>query len=50
MLQAKALGAVSSLEEIRRMIFDSFETKIFYPQDADTWDIQYQRFKNLYDN
>lgn len=50
MLQAKALGAVSSLEEIRRMIFDSFETKIFYPQDADTWNIQYQRFKNLYDN
>ena len=50
MLQAKALGAVSSLEEIRKMIFDSFETKIFYPQNADSWNVQYQRFKNICTN
>ncbi len=49
MMQAKALGAVSSLAEIRRMVFDSFETKIFYPQDADSWNINYQRFKRLCD-
>ena len=47
MMQAKALGAVSSLEEIRQMVFGSFETKIFNPQDADLWNIEYQRFKNL---
>jgi len=47
MMQAKALGAVSSLDEIRQMVFGSFETKIFMPQDAENWDIEYQRFKNL---
>ena len=50
MLQAKALGAVSSLEEIRRIIFHSFDTKIFYPQDADSWNIHYQQFKNICTN
>jgi rhamnulokinase len=47
MMQAKALGAVSSLEEIRQMVAESFETRIFYPQDAEMWDIEYQRFKRL---
>jgi len=47
MMQAKALGAVSSLEEIRSMVFDSFETKIFSPHDATSWEVQYQRFKNF---
>ncbi len=47
MMQAKALGAVSSLEEIRQMVFGSFETKIFNPQDADLWNAEYQRLKNL---
>jgi len=49
MLQAKALGVVSSLEEIRRMVFGSFETKIFKPQNSDNWNIQYQRFKSFCD-
>ena len=47
MMQAKALGAVSSLEEIRQMVFDSFETKIFSPYDAYDWNAEYQRFKSL---
>jgi hypothetical protein len=46
-MQAKALGAVSSLGEIRQMVFNSFETKIFYPQDANSWSAEYHRFKNL---
>jgi len=50
MMQAKALGDVSSLGEIRQMVFNSFETKIFYPQDANTWNAEYQRFKNLIGN
>ena len=48
MMQAKALGAVSSLEEIRQMVFDSFETKVFYPQNAQNWEKQYQEFKRLF--
>ena len=47
MMQAKALGVVSSLGEIRRMVLDSFETKIFTPQNADQWDFQYLRFKAI---
>ena len=47
MMQAKALGAVSSLVEIRQMVFDSFETKIFTPQDAAKWNEVYQRFIEL---
>jgi len=50
MMQAKALGAVSSLGEIRQMVFNSFETKIFNPQDADSWNAEYQKFKNLIAN
>lgn len=50
MMQAKALDAVSSLGEIRQMVFNSFGTKIFYPQDADSWNSVYQRFKNLITN
>jgi rhamnulokinase len=46
MMQAKALGAVSSLEKIREIIFDSFDTKIYLPQDPDLWEIHYQFFKN----
>jgi rhamnulokinase len=47
MIQAKALGAVSTLEEIRHIVFESFETRIFSPEDADIWNSHYQRFKNL---
>ena len=50
MMQAKALGAVSSLADIRSMIFDSFETKIFYPQNHENWDTPYQRFKTIASN
>jgi rhamnulokinase len=47
MMQAKALGVVSSLEEIRLMVADSFQTKIFSPCDAEEWNAEYQRFKEL---
>ena len=47
MMQAKALGAVSSLSEIRQIVFESFETKIFYPEDVILWNTEYQRFKNF---
>jgi len=47
MMQAKALGAVSSLSQIRQMVFESFETKIFYPEHVLQWSAEYQRFKDL---
>jgi rhamnulokinase len=47
MMQAKALGAVSSLEEIRHIVFESFETRIFSPEDAAIWNSHYQKFINL---
>jgi rhamnulokinase len=50
MMQAKALGAVSSLDEIRQMVFGSFETKVFYPKNSESWNAEYQRFKNLITN
>ncbi len=50
MMQAKALGAVSSLEEIRKMVFESFETKVFTPIDANTWSFQSLRFKSITSN
>lgn len=47
MMQAKALGAVSSLTEIRQMVFESFDTKILSPQDSEIWNVQYQKFKEI---
>jgi rhamnulokinase len=47
MMQAKAMGAVSSLCEIRQIVFDSFETKIFYPEDVILWNTEYQRYKDF---
>jgi rhamnulokinase len=47
MMQAKALGAVKSLSEIRQIVFDSFETKIFYPSDVIHWNAEYQKFKDI---
>jgi hypothetical protein len=40
-------GTVLSPDVIRWMVFDSFGTTIFKPQNADEWEIEYQQFKNL---
>ena len=47
MMQAKALGAVSSLPEIRKIVFDSFDTKLYEPQEPEVWDAQFLRFNQL---
>jgi len=46
MMQAKALGAVESLDAIRKMVSESFATTVFYPEDASKWELHYQRFKS----
>ena len=46
MMQAKALGAVESLDAIRKMVSESFATTVFNPEDASKWELHYQRFKS----
>lgn len=49
MLQAKAAGVVSSLEQIREVIRRSFELKEFFPDSTDItkWSEAYSRFLTL---
>jgi rhamnulokinase len=47
MIQAKAMKAVASLEEIRQMVGQSFDTKTFLPQDKEVWMSQLERFKKI---
>ena len=47
LLQAKALKVVDSLQEIRLMVENSFETKVFLPEDAEHWESQLGRFRLL---
>lgn len=47
LIQAKAMKAVASLEEIRTMVENSFHTKKFKPQDHDRWKQQLERFKKI---
>jgi rhamnulokinase len=47
MMQAKGLGLVGSLNEIRRIVRDSFEPEIFHPQDTHLWDEAYAAFRKI---
>lgn len=47
MIQAKAMQAVSSLDEIRTMVGSSFETRTFLPQDPQLWMDHLERFKKI---
>ena len=47
MMQAKALGLVSDLAEMRKVIRNSVTPSIFMPQDATSWDMAYQKFKSI---
>jgi rhamnulokinase len=44
-VQMVATGAVSSLDEARRIIDRSFPVERFEPTEADRWEPQYQRFR-----
>ncbi len=43
MMQAKALGLVRNLSEIRKIVRDSVSPEVFFPQDKQTWEIAYSR-------
>lgn len=44
MLQAKAMGLVSTLTEMRNVISNSVAPETFYPKDAEIWEKAYTRF------
>jgi Sugar (pentulose and hexulose) kinases len=47
MMQAKGLGLVNSLQEIRNVIRSSVKPDVFNPQDSEKWDEKYQYFLTL---
>ncbi len=47
MLQAKAVGAVNTLEEIREIIFNSFEVTEYFPSPKLDWEKAYLYFEKL---
>lgn len=44
MLQAKGMGLVNSLQEMRDIIRQSVDIEVYEPQDADVWNEAYQKF------
>ena len=47
MMQAKGLGFVNSLQDIRDIIRRSVSLELFYPQHTDRWDEKYRYFLTL---
>ncbi|MCL4484206.1 MAG: rhamnulokinase [Bacteroidetes bacterium] len=47
LIQAKAMHSVDSLEGIRTMVRNSFDTKTFEPQDPSLWETQLERFRKI---
>lgn len=47
LLQALALGHVSSLEEAREVVRNSFEVVTYEPQDTSAWEEAYSRFLQI---
>jgi rhamnulokinase len=47
LVQALALGHISSLAEGRALVRRSFELATFEPQDTAAWDEAYQRYLKL---
>ncbi len=47
MIQAKAMGAVGSLNEIREVVRNSFDLKMYQPNPTLDWESAYETFKEL---
>lgn len=47
MMQAKGIGLVDSLQEIRDIISESVTPEVFKPEDSDTWNEKYLYFLSL---
>ena len=46
LMQAKAVGQVKSLKQIREIVRNSFELKEYLPEDAAVWEDEYKKFGN----
>jgi rhamnulokinase len=47
LIQAKGLGLVHSLPEIREIVRQSFPPTLFYPRETDMWEEAYKRFLTI---
>jgi sugar (pentulose or hexulose) kinase len=47
MVQAMAAGLVSSLEEMRAIVRESFKVRRFEPRPSKDWDAAFERFRGL---
>ena len=47
MVQAKAVGLVNSLLEMRELISRSVDTHSYEPQDSQMWEQAYEKFKTI---
>ena len=47
MMQAKGLGLVKSLDEIRSVVRNSVELEVFCPQDAEAWNVAFNKFLTI---
>ena len=49
LMQAKALGAIADIPELRRVVEVSFPTKTFEPEtDGRAWDAAYARYTEMF--
>ena len=47
LVQAYGSGEITSLSELREVVRNSFEIKMYQPEDIETWESQYQKFLNI---
>ena len=46
-VQAMAMGAIKDLNEGRRVVKNSFDIKVYEPQDSNEWDKAYEEWKKI---
>jgi sugar (pentulose or hexulose) kinase len=49
LMQARAMGHISSLGELREVVRNSFESEVYMPEDIDVWERHEKRLTRLID-
>lgn len=47
LVQAYGSNEISSLEELRKIVINTFELESFYPQDVEMWNVEYEKFLKI---
>jgi len=47
LIQAKAMGAIADLQELRKIVANTVSPQEFLPEDSGQWDAAYQRFLQI---